>query len=88
MLCYPSMQRMIKSSLLVPKTSDKEAKHSFPATTSLSKASEGTNSEVYLATDVYFESAGSYTSSYYDAKYVYYVEVPTDIYSSEVSMAS
>lgn len=59
MLCYPSRQRMIKSWLLVPKTSDKEVNHSFPATTALSKASEGSNSEVYLATDVYCESAGS-----------------------------
>lgn len=59
MLCYPSRQRMIKSWLLVPKTSDKEVNHSFPATTALSKASEGSNNEVYLATDVYCESAGS-----------------------------
>lgn len=43
-LCYPSMQRMIKSWLLLLKTSDKEVNHSFAAMTALSKASEGTNS--------------------------------------------
>lgn len=72
----------------MPKTSDKEVNHSFPATTALSKASEGSNSEVYLATDVYCESAGSQTSSYNDAKKIYYGGVPTDIYSSDVSMAA
>jgi len=48
----------------VPKTSDKAANHSFPAMIALSKASEGTNSELCLATEYHCESLRNKISSY------------------------